>query len=54
MAALPGLIAHGGVWGAIAEASVAVAVIAFFAAIWQRERRARRRRSVEVSEPDDR
>lgn len=36
------MIAHGGVAGAIVEALVVVAVIGVFAAIWLRERSARR------------
>ncbi len=45
MAALPGLIAHGGVLGAIAESFVVVAVAGVFVAVWIRERRARREHS---------
>jgi hypothetical protein len=33
------LVAHGGVPGAIAEGTIAVAVVALFVAIWLRERR---------------
>ena len=33
------LLAHGGVPGAIAEGTIAVAVIALFVAVWLRERR---------------
>ena len=36
---LSGLIAHGGVYGAIGEALIAVGVAAFFLAVWLRERR---------------
>jgi hypothetical protein len=42
--ALAGLVAHGGVGGAIAEALLAVAVIGLFVAVWLRERRGGRRR----------
>ena len=42
MAAVAGLIAHGGVGGAIAESLVVVAVVSVFVAVWFRERRARR------------
>jgi hypothetical protein len=43
--ALTGLVlAHGGIPGAIAEASVAIVVIALFGSIWMRERSARRSR----------
>ena len=40
MAALPRLVAHGGVAGAIVEALLAVSVAAVFFAVWLRERRA--------------
>jgi hypothetical protein len=36
-----GLIAHGGVAGAIVEATLLVAVTGVFVAVWLRERRAR-------------
>jgi hypothetical protein len=36
------VLAHGGVAGAIAEGAVALAVVGLFAAIWLRERSARR------------
>jgi hypothetical protein len=39
MAAFAWLVAHGGVPGAIAEGTIAVAVVALFVAIWLRERR---------------
>jgi hypothetical protein len=39
-----GLVAHGGVGGAIVETVVVVAIAAVFAAIYLRERRARRSR----------
>ncbi|HUQ21636.1 MAG TPA: hypothetical protein VM049_01335 [Gaiellaceae bacterium] len=42
MAPLAGLVAHGGVAGAIVEALVALTVAAVFAAVWFRERRASR------------
>ena len=42
MAALAGLIAHGGVGGAIVESLLAVSVAAVFVAVWLRERRASR------------
>jgi hypothetical protein len=45
VAAHAGLIAHGGVGGAIVEALLAITILALFAAVWLRERRAR--------EPDD-
>jgi hypothetical protein len=32
-------LAHGGVYGAIGETVIAVAIAAFFVAIWLRERR---------------
>ena len=40
MGALPGLVAHGGVAGAVAEALVGVAVLGLFVAVWLRERKA--------------
>ncbi len=36
------VLAHGGVAGAIAEGAIALAVVGVFAAIWLRERSARR------------
>jgi hypothetical protein len=36
-----GLVAHGGVGGAIAESLVGVTVLAIFVSVWLRERRAR-------------
>lgn len=39
MAALAGLVAHGGVAGAIVELLVVLAVIAVLMAVWLRERR---------------
>lgn len=48
------LIAHGGLVGAIAEASIALVVTGVFVAVWLRERSARRSRSSsEFTEPDD-
>jgi hypothetical protein len=37
-----GLVAHGGVGGAIVESLVVVAIASVFVAVWVRERRARR------------
>jgi hypothetical protein len=51
MAPLAELVAHGGVAGAIVEASVAVAVVAGLVAVWLRERSARRE-DAEPTEPD--
>ena len=41
MAPLAGLVAHGGVGGAIVEALLAVGIAAIFLAIYVRERRSR-------------
>jgi hypothetical protein len=41
MAALSGLILHGGIGGAIAEGLLGLAVAAIFVAVWLRERRER-------------
>jgi len=41
MGALTGLIAHGGVAGAIVESLVALAVLGVLLAVWLRERRGR-------------
>jgi hypothetical protein len=38
MAAFAWLVAHGGIPGAIAEGTIALAVVALFVAIWLRER----------------
>ena len=38
MAAFPWLIAHGGIPGAIAEGTIALAVVALFVGVWLRER----------------
>ena len=42
MAPLAGLVAHGGVGGAIVESLLVVGIAALFFAVWLRERRARR------------
>ena len=42
MAALAGLVAHGGVGGAIVEALLVAGIAAVFVAVWLRERRASR------------
>jgi len=42
--ALAGLIAHGGVAGAVVEALIALALILVLGAVWIRERQARRER----------
>lgn len=48
------MIAHGGVAGAVVEALVVVAVIGVFAAIWLRERGARRSQADDgLSDPDE-
>jgi hypothetical protein len=44
VAALAGLVAHGGVGGAIVEGLLAVSIAAIFFAVWLRERRAGRSR----------
>jgi hypothetical protein len=44
VAALAGIVAHGGVAGAIAESAIAVVVASVFGAVWIRERRARKER----------
>ncbi|HEX6388163.1 MAG TPA: hypothetical protein VFZ89_01910 [Solirubrobacteraceae bacterium] len=44
MAGHAGLIAHGGVAGLVVEGLLAVSVVAVFAAVWLRERRAGRSR----------
>ena len=50
-----GLVAHGGVVGAIAEAFVAVAVTGVFVVIWLRERSARKEDAkARLRDPDDR
>lgn len=41
MGALAGLVAHGGVTGALVEILVALAVLGVFVAVWLRERRER-------------
>jgi len=48
VAAVEGLIAHGGAGGAIVEALLALSVLGIFLAVWLRERRAGR------SRPDER
>ncbi len=35
----PTLVGHGGVYGAVGETLIAVAIAAFFLAVWLRERR---------------
>jgi hypothetical protein len=44
VAALPGLIAHGGIGGAIVEALLVLSIVAVFLGVWLRERRERRSR----------
>jgi hypothetical protein len=39
VAALAGLVGHGGVGGAIIEAALVVGIAAVFVAVWLRERR---------------
>lgn len=41
MGALPGLVAHGGVGGAVVEALVGLAILGVFVAVWLRERKVR-------------
>jgi hypothetical protein len=51
-----GLIAHGGTAGAIVEATLLVAVIGVFGAVWMRERRAREDRDdgpARLRDPDE-
>jgi hypothetical protein len=45
VAALAGLVAHGGVAGAIVESLVLLTVVGVFIAIWLRERRVARERA---------
>jgi hypothetical protein len=52
VAALAGLIAHGGVVGLIVEAFVALAVVGVLVSVWLRERSARRDDSAATG-PDD-
>jgi hypothetical protein len=42
VAALAGLVAHGGTAGAVVESLVVLAVVFVFVAVWLRERRAQR------------
>jgi hypothetical protein len=42
MAPIPGLVAHGGVGGAIVESLLVLTIVAVFVAVWLRERRASR------------
>jgi hypothetical protein len=44
LAALAGLVAHGGLGGAIVESLLVLGIAALFVAVWLRERRARRSR----------
>jgi hypothetical protein len=52
VAAVPALIAHGGLAGALVEAAVVLAVVAVFVAVWVRERRIRRDEDREQPESD--
>jgi hypothetical protein len=54
VAAVAGLIAHGGTAGAVVEAALLVAVTGVFVAVWVRERRARAERSDGPSEIKER
>ena len=51
MAALAGLVAHGGLGGAVVEGLVVVAILVVFAAVWLRERRAGRDERDDQSNP---
>ena len=53
MAPLAGLVAHGGLAGAIAESFVAIAISAVLIAVWVRERRAGRAASGPAQLRDD-
>ncbi|MDH4102699.1 MAG: hypothetical protein OEV29_04885 [Thermoleophilia bacterium] len=53
MAALAGLVAHGGVAGAFVEALIALAVILVLGAVWIRERQARRDQRERSESPSD-
>jgi hypothetical protein len=44
VAPVPGLVAHGGVGGAIVESLLVLTILAIFGAVWLRERRANRSR----------
>ena len=44
MAPVQGLVAHGGVGGAIVESLLVLTILAVFVAVWLRERRANRSR----------
>jgi hypothetical protein len=50
LAALPGVIAHGGIAGAIAESLVAISIAAVLVAVWIRERRVSRLRDEDQRE----
>jgi hypothetical protein len=51
---ISGVVAHGGLVGAIAEAFVAVAVTGVFVVIWLRERSARKEEArAGLKDPDD-
>jgi hypothetical protein len=39
VAPVAGLIAHGGVWGALAESLIVLAIVSVFVTVWVRERR---------------
>jgi hypothetical protein len=54
VAALAGLapLLHGGTYGLLAEISIAVAVGAFFVAVWLRERRSGERAPAELRDQD--
>jgi hypothetical protein len=45
VAALAGIVAHGGAAGAIVESLIVLAVVALLAAVWFRERHAARERA---------
>jgi hypothetical protein len=47
LAAVPGLIAHGGLAGAIVESFVAISIVAVLLTVWIRERRVSRLRGDE-------
>jgi hypothetical protein len=54
VAVVPGLgpVAHGGVYGAVGEGLLAVAIAAFFVAVWLRERKRGDRAPAELDDEE--
>ena len=53
MASVAPIVAHGGVYGAMAETGIGIAVAALFLTVWFRAKRNRDRPEAEMRDDDD-